>query len=845
MDLAIGNGLPVGKATRHPYTSDFSFIRLIPMKQRLLLFLGILWAGIGSLQAQCVNILANPGFEQGTSDWWTWHDNNPDAYSFEASTDAFTGAGSAKINVLVDTDSLTATNGAEYNSRPQTNPVEQGKTYQIEFVGKSTVPNTNLIIYIKDEFDNWATLLEETVTVDTAWTQVGTTWVADTNRADVHVEIKVYNADFHDPYSIWIDDVNVCTEVPVAPTSCANNVLANGGFEDGAFTDWWTWHDGDPLAYVFETSTDAFVGSSSAKIEVLVPSDSLTGTNGAEFNSRPQTNAIVAGESYTLEFTAKSTQDSTDIYFFIKDENDSWATVFSETYTVGADWTTISTPWIPDSSRNDVHVEIKVYNPDFDMPYSIWLDEVAICAPDTTPPVATLTCDENVVTNPGFESGVDTDWWNWHSNNPDSYSFETSDMAYVGDSSALIRVLDSSTNITGPAEYNSRPQVTALDTGSYQLTFWAKSTEANTEMSAWVKDEFDNWTTLFNQTFVIGTDWTEATAVFKVDSARDDVHLELKVYNPTFTAAYEVYIDEVSLCPIADTVVDPGPIDTPAFEPIVYGTTTDATDCNNELSPSYHGFEDPDQLFGWDLWDGNVDEVLATVIIDSVNPGAGALSARVDVNADNNVAEFHHRFGEKVAIEKDEEYTLTMWIRAETPNANDTVDVYTRFTRDTDWEVLTAAHLYVLSDEWHNFTHTWTASESWAEGFLEMKAGRKNGFTDAYTVWYDQIELCKTNDLQVVGVDPFQDLALDLRLYPNPTQAFHQAQLEITSVEHIGDAQVSMTDLAGRVLWQEAISLRYGFQQLAIPTANLSAGLYLVHLSHQGIVQTLKLQVMD
>ena len=103
------------------FTKIFSFMKTILQSILTTLFLVIFAL---SLTAQCPdNIISNGGFEAGNGvDWWNWHDNSPDAYTFGNSDDAFEGDSSAVINILVDTDDIPGGQGGEYNSRPTNQP---------------------------------------------------------------------------------------------------------------------------------------------------------------------------------------------------------------------------------------------------------------------------------------------------------------------------------------------------------------------------------------------------------------------------------------------------------------------------------------------------------------------------------------------------------------------------------------------------------------------------------------------------------------------------------------------------------------------------------------------------
>lgn len=618
---------------------------------------------------------------------------------------------------------------------------------------------------------------------------------------------------------------------------CADNPITNAGFESGAFADWWNWHDGDPDAYSFESSDDAYAGDSSAVIRVLVDTDQINGGQGGEFNNRPQTIPVVGGEFYEISLATKSTLDDTQIAVWVKDENDGWITIHNTTLTVGTEWSVVSTIFQADVDREDVHIELKTRNEDFHEPYSVWFDEVAICQVE----INTFTCADNIVTNPGFEDGADVDWWNWHGNNPDGYSFETSTESFIGDGSALIRTLVPSSELSGAGEFNSRPQVSPVVADqNYRVSVIGKSTVENTAIQLWVKDEFDGWTTIGNADLIIGTEWTEVSFVFENTSDRDDVHIEIKVFNADFSEPYDVWFDEVSICKTDD---DPSTGEPEPEQEPVFGSASVFTECNNNLAPVPADDDADGDGIGWEMWDGSDDDVLSTFSFDPVLPYSGANSVRIDVNEESNVAEFHHRFGDRMTLEDGEEYTISVWLRADIADG-DTLNVFTRAVRDTDWEAQTFVDFLVVSNEWLNFTHTFTADGTWDNAFLEFKCQRWNGFTSAYSVWLDDMSICAVGDA-TTGTDDLETLGVDFLLSPNPTSAYSEVNLNIQSIESLDNTAIRVVDVLGRVVWVDQIDIVSGEQNIRIPTNSLTAGLYLVNLQYEGYVKTLKLQVVN
>lgn len=625
--------------------------------------------------------------------------------------------------------------------------------------------------------------------------------------------------------------------IPTAmDAQCPDSLVTNGGFEDG-LTEWWNWHGGDSAAYSFEVSDDAYSGDSSAMIDVLKSTGDIAGGAG-EYNNRSQTIPVVGGTYYRYSAVLKSTVPNTSVRLNVKDENDSWFTLLTESVTVDTVWTPVSILFQADVDRADVHMEIAVYNDGFD-PYTVWIDDVDLCSENIT----TLTCADNLLQNPGFEDGLTDAWGNWHGGDATDYLFSTSSDSYLGDSAAMISVLKSSDMVTGAGEINSRPGVSAIvDSQNYKITLFGKSTEPNTEIVLWVKDEFDGWTTIHTEAVVLDTAWTEVSSVFTADADRADVHLEIKVFNAGFTAPYSVLIDEVSICTTDEEPGGGG--NEPGPEP-VYGSLDATADCPTNLLPGNDGFEAPNNETGWDIWDGSDTEELATITLDPVLPHTGTNSLRADVTADHNTAEVHHRFSDRFTVEDGKDYTLTMWIRSDVP-AGDTLQVWARVVRDTDWETQTFVDFFVLSNDWLNFQHTFTSDGTWNNAFVEMKAWRWNAdFTEAYSVWYDDVQICEKTDAIFTSIQDLEQLGLSFRMYPNPVHSSEVAVLEVFSPEYLNAADITLRDVMGRTIWSSTTDLMPGYLDIEVPTSTLSAGMYIISISHQGLSKNLRLQVTN
>ncbi|MCY7329589.1 MAG: T9SS type A sorting domain-containing protein, partial [Saprospiraceae bacterium] len=106
----------------------------------------------------------------------------------------------------------------------------------------------------------------------------------------------------------------------------------------------------------------------------------------------------------------------------------------------------------------------------------------------------------------------------------------------------------------------------------------------------------------------------------------------------------------------------------------------------------------------------------------------------------------------------------------------------------------------------------------------------------AYSEW----DVCQNDDNIQLGVFRTRNLSatselenvLLADLTPNPVGGGQSATLLIIT-EESSDAQLQVTDMAGRLCQQRSIRLSAGENDLDIPTSSLQAGLYMVTLRNQ------------
>jgi hypothetical protein len=87
--------------------------------------------------------------------------------------------------------------------------------------------------------------------------------------------------------------------------------------------------------------------------------------------------------------------------------------------------------------------------------------------------------------------------------------------------------------------------------------------------------------------------------------------------------------------------------------------------------------------------------------------------------------------------------------------------------------------------------------------------------------------------------ESFLDKGLSLHIFPNPTTEGSTLSYELTKP---ADVQISLTDLSGRILWQNHSGRKpQGIHRQEVPSHNLSTGLYLLRFQADGFTSFVKL----
>ena len=130
--------------------------------------------------------------------------------------------------------------------------------------------------------------------------------------------------------TIFVDDIGYGRP---APPPLYENLLVNGGFEDGVMTPWGTY--GDVVAEV--VSDEAIEGASSLHITV-----NSAGANFWDAGLQHAGHVFEAGKQYTLSAFIKCSEGTLDINFKPELAADPWSGFGDQVFTMTSEWTEFS-----------------------------------------------------------------------------------------------------------------------------------------------------------------------------------------------------------------------------------------------------------------------------------------------------------------------------------------------------------------------------------------------------------------------------------------------------------------------------------------------------------------------
>jgi concanavalin A-like lectin/glucanase superfamily protein/carbohydrate binding protein with CBM4/9 domain/F5/8 type C domain-containing protein len=243
------------------------------------------------------------------------------------------------IGLALTSHNAAATTSAEFSNISTTGNVSG--TWQIAEIGvaQPTAAGNDLetvYVAVEDSAGQVAVATHPSAALRSGWTEwlIPYTDLAGVNLNSVSM-IYVGLGDRDNPTSggggtIFIDDIGYGRP---APEPAYENLLANGGFEDGDLAPWNTY--GDVVAEV--VSSEAIEGGSSLHITV-----NSAGANFWDSGLQHTGHVFGAGKQYTLSAFVKCSTGTLDINFKPELAADPWSGFGDQVFTMTDEWTEFS-----------------------------------------------------------------------------------------------------------------------------------------------------------------------------------------------------------------------------------------------------------------------------------------------------------------------------------------------------------------------------------------------------------------------------------------------------------------------------------------------------------------------
>jgi hypothetical protein len=317
---------------------------------------------------------------------------------------------------------------------------------------------------------------------------------------------------------MYFDDIRVGHPVPVPEQ--IENILANGGFEDGVIEPWGFW--GDATAEVVTELVGAAVpeapieGDSCLHITV-----NSAGANDWDYGLNQGGHVFEAGKKYTVSAFLKCKEGALDIRLKPERGADPWEGYGEQVFTMTDQWAeySVTTPvFTEDVSPASITFHIAFAAGDF------WVDGVRFYEGDYVPPDGSPVQVEpgNKLVNGGFEDGV-VEPWNTYGDVTTEVVQELVDAAVPeapieGDFCLYVLVPTAAENFW---DAGLQPQGEVFEAGKkYTISAFLKSKEGTLDINFKPELGEDPWTGYGEQMITITDEWAEysvTTPVFTED----------------------------------------------------------------------------------------------------------------------------------------------------------------------------------------------------------------------------------------------------------------------------------------------------------------------------------------
>jgi hypothetical protein len=222
-------------------------------------------------------------------------------------------------------------------------PVDMDKIYTTSFWAKAVEPRP-LTVQMKAADNSVAEWSSTTFELTTEWAEYSFT--SEVLIESIKLEILCAGSEV--PFLLDSVSVERTGNVPPAPPAPpapplvpGENILANGGFEDGVMDPWSTY--GNVTTEVVTELTDATVPEAPIEgaycLHVVVPE---AGANSWDAGLQHAPHVFEAGKQYTMSAFVKSKAGTLDIHFKPERGADPWEGYNDTTFTMTEEWTEFS-----------------------------------------------------------------------------------------------------------------------------------------------------------------------------------------------------------------------------------------------------------------------------------------------------------------------------------------------------------------------------------------------------------------------------------------------------------------------------------------------------------------------
>ena len=449
------------------------------------------------------DVVCNPSFELGLSDWQNFANNGAIATFDTSSTAALDGAVGAVVDIQ-DVSSGTCVLSACVAD------MYANQTYRMTFWAKSEgeVEVLATISKASPGYTNFASL---NVVLTEEWSQYE---VSGSVTEDLPLDVRLAKFKFLSEGVVMIDDIQI-EILELIPEVC------QGNFENGL--DTWAVNQNNGTISAELDGTDAAEGSLSAKLTV----DNVEGGTPI-FSSCPS--YLPQATSLLIHFWAKSDTEGAVV--------EAKTALQAAPYTVyGEAEVTLSSTWqeytFTAYSENEINgvrlAKFAFLTNGVHYIDHVWFEEV--------PP-------SPVVCNGAFEAALDS-WVTSIAEDADATIAATPATSYDG-------VISAYAEVNFPGELPSSVQLASCRAGAvqdsiYALSIWVKGDEEGLAFNVSTAYADSPFAVLHSESFVTGSDWTEYCWQFTADST---VYDALRLVKVQFLESGTYHVDAASLQPL-------------------------------------------------------------------------------------------------------------------------------------------------------------------------------------------------------------------------------------------------------------------------------------------------------